>query len=111
MGPGLARQEAAGRILEWFWNPTEQFFQSEPGQLAGYPDPLLTLHMASTTSNLPEVYTNIMYSKPTQTSCTTHFQTSIYIFTYYINLHSLSLSFQSTTIPLSENTNFIYQFV
>jgi len=42
-GPGLARQVAAGRVFGQFWNRTEQVFWSEPGPLAGYPDPLLTL--------------------------------------------------------------------
>jgi len=42
-GPGLAHQDAAGRVFGRFWNRTEPFFRSEPGPLAGYPDPLLTL--------------------------------------------------------------------
>jgi len=42
-GAGLARQAAAGRVFGRVWNRTEQFFRSEPGPLAGYPDPLLTL--------------------------------------------------------------------
>jgi hypothetical protein len=42
-GPGLARQDAADWVFGWFWNRTDPFFLSEPGQLAGYPDPLLTL--------------------------------------------------------------------
>jgi len=40
-GPGLDRQEAAGQVSGRFWNRTKPFFWSEPGQLAGYPDPLL----------------------------------------------------------------------
>ena len=43
-GTGLARQEAPGRVFERVWNRTEPFFRSKPGPLAGYPDPLLTLH-------------------------------------------------------------------
>ena len=42
-GPGLARQESAGRVFGWFWNRTDPFSRSKPGPLAGYPDPLLTL--------------------------------------------------------------------
>jgi len=43
-GPGLARQESAGRVFGRFWNRTDPFLRSKPGPLAGYPDPLLTLH-------------------------------------------------------------------
>ena len=42
-GPGLARQESAGRVFGRFWNRTDPFLRSKPGPLAGYPDPLLTL--------------------------------------------------------------------
>jgi len=42
-GPGLARQESAGRVFVRFWNRTDPFLRSKPGPLAGYPDPLLTL--------------------------------------------------------------------
>ena len=42
-GPGLAREDADGRVFERFWNRTEPFLQSEPGLLEGYPDLLLTL--------------------------------------------------------------------
>jgi len=42
-GPGLACQDTAGRVFGRFWNRTEPFFRPEPGPLAGYPDPLLTL--------------------------------------------------------------------
>jgi hypothetical protein len=45
-GPGLARQDAAGRVFGRFWNQTKPFFRSEPGPLAGYPHPLLTLRAA-----------------------------------------------------------------
>jgi len=44
MGPGLARQESAGRVSGRVWNRTDPFLRSKPGPLAGYPDPLLTLH-------------------------------------------------------------------
>ena len=43
MGPGLARQESAGRVFGQVWNRTDQFLRSKPGPLAGYPDPLLTV--------------------------------------------------------------------
>jgi len=42
-GPGLARQESAGRVFGRFWNRTDPFLRSKPGPLAGYLDPLLTL--------------------------------------------------------------------
>jgi len=42
-GPGLARQESAGRVFGRFRNRTDPFLRSKPGPLAGYPDPLLTL--------------------------------------------------------------------
>jgi hypothetical protein len=42
-GPGLAREESAGLVFGRFWNRTNPFLRSKPGQLAGYPDPLLTL--------------------------------------------------------------------
>ena len=42
-GPGLARQESAGRVFGRFWNRTDPFLRSKPGTLAGYPDPSLTL--------------------------------------------------------------------
>jgi len=51
MGPGLARQDAAGRVFGRFWNRTEPFFRSEPGPLAGYPDPLLTLVQTSASNH------------------------------------------------------------
>jgi hypothetical protein len=45
-GPGLARQESAGRVFGRFWNRTHPFLRSKPGPLARYPDPLLTLPVA-----------------------------------------------------------------
>jgi hypothetical protein len=42
-GPGLARQESAGRVLGRFWTRTDPFLWTKPGPLPGYPDPLLTL--------------------------------------------------------------------
>ena len=66
-GPGLDRQEAAGRVLGPFWNQTKPFFQSNLGPLEGYPDPLLTLVRTSggimwnrkcispTTSMIPDI--------------------------------------------------------
>jgi len=42
-GPGLARQESAGRVFGQVWNRTDPFLRPKPGPLAGYPDPLLTL--------------------------------------------------------------------
>jgi len=47
-GPGLARQESAGRVFGRFWNRTDPFLRSKPGPLAGYPDPLLTLLISPT---------------------------------------------------------------
>jgi hypothetical protein len=44
-GPGLARQESAGRVFGRFWNRTDLFLRSKPGPLACYPDPLLTLYI------------------------------------------------------------------
>jgi len=44
-GPGLARQESAGRVFGRYWNRTDPILRSKPGLLAGYPDPLLTLHL------------------------------------------------------------------
>jgi len=44
MRPNLERQEAAGGVSGRFWNQTEQFFQTKPGPLAGYPDPFLSLN-------------------------------------------------------------------
>jgi len=42
-GPGLARQESAGRVFGRVRNRTDTFLLSKPGPLAGYPDPLLSL--------------------------------------------------------------------
>jgi len=42
-GPWKDRQEAGGRVFEWFWNRTELFVWFKPKPLVGYPDPLLTL--------------------------------------------------------------------
>ena len=39
----FCHQEAADWVFGLFWNQTKLFFQSKPGQLAGYPDLLLTL--------------------------------------------------------------------
>jgi hypothetical protein len=57
-GPGLARQHAAGWVLVRFSNRTELFFLSEPGPLAGFPDPLLTLTpgRVSTSSSLYRLF-------------------------------------------------------
>ena len=41
-GTGLARQDTACRVFGPVWNQPEPFFQSNPGPLSGYPDPLLT---------------------------------------------------------------------
>ena len=46
MGPGLARQESAGRDFGRVWNRTDPFLRSKPGPLAGYLDPLVTLVQA-----------------------------------------------------------------
>jgi hypothetical protein len=42
-GPGLSRQESAGRVFGRFWNHTDLCLRSKPRPLAGYPDPFLTL--------------------------------------------------------------------
>jgi hypothetical protein len=51
-GPGLARQESAGRVFGRFWNRTDPFLRSKPGPLAGYPDPLLTLVVGNRTMHV-----------------------------------------------------------
>jgi len=43
MGPGLECHDVAGRDFGRVWNWTDLFFQTQPGPLADYPDPLLTL--------------------------------------------------------------------
>jgi len=40
------RQDIAGRVFGRVWNRTEPIIRSKPGPLAGYPDPLLTLHLS-----------------------------------------------------------------
>jgi len=50
-GPGLARQEAAGRVFGRVWNRTDPFLRSKPGLVAGYPDPLLTLESMPITND------------------------------------------------------------
>ena len=58
-GPGLARQESAGRVSGGFWNRTDPFLRSKPGPLAGYPDPVLTLDGTTTSfrqSNQPRLW-------------------------------------------------------
>jgi len=39
-GMGLACQDTLGQVVEQVWNQTEIFFQSTPGLLADYADPL-----------------------------------------------------------------------
>jgi len=46
-GPGLAHQDVAGLVFERVWNRNEPFYGSQPGPLAGYPDPFLTLSARS----------------------------------------------------------------
>jgi hypothetical protein len=53
--PGLARQESAGRVFGWFWNRTNPFLLSKPGQLAGYPDWLLTLGKRQLGNGIPSL--------------------------------------------------------
>lgn len=43
-GTAPARQEAAGQDFGWVWDPRAVCLLSKPGLLAGYVDPLLTLH-------------------------------------------------------------------
>jgi hypothetical protein len=40
--PDVARQESVGRVFRRVWNRSDTFLQSKAGQLAGYPDLLLT---------------------------------------------------------------------
>jgi hypothetical protein len=54
-GPGLARQESAGLAFGWFWNQTDLFLLSKPGQLAGYPDRLLTLGKQQLGTGIPSL--------------------------------------------------------
>ena len=42
-GPGLAHQEAMGRVFGQVKNQTDTFLRSEPRPLACHPDPLLQL--------------------------------------------------------------------
>jgi len=42
-GQGVARHEAAGRVVGWVWNWTNPFLQFKPGLLTGYLDKLPTL--------------------------------------------------------------------
>jgi len=42
IGPGLARQDAGGRVFGRVRIRTELFLQSKTRPLAGYPDPFLT---------------------------------------------------------------------
>jgi len=58
-GPGLARREAARQIIGRVQNRTNPFLQSEPGLLARYPDPLLTLLLSENAkAKLVNKYTN-----------------------------------------------------
>jgi len=89
-GPGLARQESAGRVFGRFWNRTDPFLRSKPGPLAGYPDPLLTLviehvivhcnnmmqcdcmplrHPNGPISKLPQYFHDILDTRPFILSC------------------------------------------
>ena len=43
-GPGLARQESAGRFVGLFWERSDPFLRSKPEPLGGYRDQLLTLN-------------------------------------------------------------------
>jgi len=46
-GPGLGRQESAGRVISRVWDWINLFLQSKPVLLAGYPDLVLTLTLLS----------------------------------------------------------------
>jgi len=48
----LARQDATCRVFGRFWNQTNRVFRSEPRPLAGYLDPLLSLHGTTSMGNL-----------------------------------------------------------
>ena len=42
-GPGLARQDSAGRVSGQVRNQSDPFLRAKPVSLAAYPDPLLTV--------------------------------------------------------------------
>jgi len=63
-GPGLARQESAGRVSGRFWNRTDPFLRSKPGPLAGYPDPLLTLAETDSDSGTQSESSNTRAKEP-----------------------------------------------
>jgi hypothetical protein len=56
-GPGLARQESAGRVFGRFWNRTDPFLWSKPGPLAGYLDQLLALGITDRTAEVLAIAT------------------------------------------------------
>jgi len=56
MGQGVARQEAAGRVSGRVWNQSHPFLRSEPGPLAGYLYPWLTLDQMNCGTNIELVY-------------------------------------------------------
>jgi len=60
-GTGLARQQAQDRVFGRAWNRTEPFFRSKPRQLAGYPDPLLTLIICHKVDQLVLYQLNIFH--------------------------------------------------
>jgi len=62
MGPGLARQEAVGRVFGLVLNRTEQSLQSEPDPLAVYPDSSLTLIQGISRNNDWRNFTKLLYN-------------------------------------------------
>jgi len=74
-GPGLARQDAAGRVFRQFWNQTETFFRFEPAPLAGNPDLLLSL-LTGHIAYLPPLLCTcnaMMYTHHQNNRCVTRF--------------------------------------
>jgi hypothetical protein len=62
-GPGLARQESAGRVFELVWNRTDIYLKSNMGPLAGYPDPLLTQEAAKSPKTVSVVHIYIVKAR------------------------------------------------
>jgi hypothetical protein len=77
-GPGLARQESAGRVSGRFWNRTDPFLRSKPGLLAGYPDPLLTIVLLNNNVTFDSLKTEITQSP------TSHSHVRFPIYTYLV---------------------------
>lgn len=55
-GPGLARQVRVGPVFGRVWNRTNKYLQSNPGSVASYLDPLLTLLSSMFQIALPDIF-------------------------------------------------------